>query len=49
MNGNKVCSFSKNTNAPENAKPNIRGLHTGVYLVKLQDDNGIVTSKFIKK
>ena len=49
MNGNKVCSFSKNINAQENAKPNIRGLKTGVYIVKMQDNNGIVTSKFIKK
>ena len=49
MNGNKVGSFSKNISTQQNAKPNIRGLHTGVYLVKMQDDNGIVTSKFIKK
>ena len=49
INGQKMCSFSKKINAQENAKPNIRGLNTGAYVVKMQDNNRILTSKIIKK
>jgi pectate lyase len=49
MTGQKVFSLSNKANSKESVKPNLQGINSGVYLVKVRNNNSITTSKFIKK
>jgi pectate lyase len=49
LDGQKICSFIKKSNTPENVKLNIRRLLPGIYFVKMQDNNVVTACKFLKK
>lgn len=49
LNGQKTCSFFKRSNTQENIRLNIHRLRPGLYFVKMQDNTGAMTGKFLKK